>query len=131
MPDISASAENLQIVAGQQAQQVQPLMTIAVGDRDLQSTLALCETLAPLQLADFLAGVESVGPLPSSSYRLGVRAAPLHDLFSAEITSALRLVGVFILLAALTSCSSALISASSVPDRTSPAFSPARLRACL
>lgn len=32
--------------------------------------------------ADFMDGVESVGELPSSSYRLGVRAAPLHRLFS-------------------------------------------------
>ena len=41
---------------------------------------------------DFMSGVESSGALPSSSYRLGVHGAPLHDLYSPTITSALRKV---------------------------------------
>lgn len=36
------------------------------------------------------AGVESQGQLPSSSYRLGVRPAPLHELYDARMTAALR-----------------------------------------
>jgi hypothetical protein len=42
--------------------------------------------------ADFMSGNESAGALPSSSYRLGVHAAPLHELYSPVVTSALRQV---------------------------------------
>lgn len=45
-----------------------------------------------LLCADFISGAESTGVLPSSSYRLGVRAAPLHELYSPDVTSALRQV---------------------------------------
>jgi uncharacterized FAD-dependent dehydrogenase len=46
---------------------------------------------APAQRApDFLAGRASRGPLPSSSYRLGVTAARCDELYSAEVTEALR-----------------------------------------
>jgi hypothetical protein len=41
---------------------------------------------------DFMSGDESSGELPSSSYRLGVRGAPLHELYSPTVTSALRQV---------------------------------------
>lgn len=39
-----------------------------------------------------MSGDESSGELPSSSYRLGVRAAPLHELYSFTVTLALRQV---------------------------------------
>ena len=32
----------------------------------------------------------SQGELPSSSYRLGVRAAPLHELYAPDLTESLR-----------------------------------------
>lgn len=45
----------------------------------------------PVQrVSDFLAGVESSGELPESSYRLGVTAAPLHELYPPALTEALR-----------------------------------------
>lgn len=45
----------------------------------------------PVQrVTDYLAGVPSEGELPSSSYRLGVTAAPLHELYPPPITQALR-----------------------------------------
>ena len=47
--------------------------------------------MAPVQrVSDFIARRTSSGQLPSSSYRLGVRSAPLHDLYSAAITDALH-----------------------------------------
>ncbi|KAK9829431.1 hypothetical protein WJX72_005837 [[Myrmecia] bisecta] len=47
--------------------------------------------VAPVQrVTDFMAGETSQGTLPSSSYRLGVKSAPLHDLYSPAITEALR-----------------------------------------
>ncbi len=47
--------------------------------------------VAPVQrVSDFMARRTSSGELPSSSYRLGVRSAPLHDLYSAAITDALQ-----------------------------------------
>lgn len=47
--------------------------------------------VAPVQrVPDFLAGRLSEEPLPSSSYRLGVRSAPLHELYPAFVTAALR-----------------------------------------
>ncbi len=47
--------------------------------------------VAPVQrVTDFLAGRGSTGTLPSSSYRLGVRSAPLHDLYSPAVTKALE-----------------------------------------
>lgn len=47
--------------------------------------------VAPVQLAtDFLAGRGSLpDTIPSSSYRLGVRAAPLHDLYAPPLSAAL------------------------------------------
>ena len=36
------------------------------------------------------AGHRAAGTLPSASYRLGVRSAPLHTLYSPPITEALR-----------------------------------------
>ena len=49
------------------------------------------ELVAPVQtVPDFMSGVVSGGPLPSSSYRLGVREAPLHDLYPSDITEGLR-----------------------------------------
>ncbi len=48
--------------------------------------------VAPAQrVTDFLSG-SSLGsaPLPSSSYRLGVRAGPLHELYTPELTRALQ-----------------------------------------
>lgn len=45
--------------------------------------------VAPVQrVTDFLAGDASKGPLPSSSYRLGVVSAPLHDLYSSSLNKA-------------------------------------------
>eukprot|EP00873_Tetraselmis_striata_P000080 jgi/Tetstr1/420344/TSEL_011464.t1 len=47
--------------------------------------------VAPVQRArDFLTGELSSEPLPSSSYRLGVKSAPCHLLFPPPITAALR-----------------------------------------
>ena len=47
--------------------------------------------VAPVQRAmDFMAGTPSHGQLPTSSYRLGVKAAPLHDLYPPHITAAFR-----------------------------------------
>lgn len=49
------------------------------------------QLVCPVQrVTDFMMGTESAGTLPSSSYRLGVRAAPLHELYSSDVTSALR-----------------------------------------
>jgi uncharacterized FAD-dependent dehydrogenase len=49
------------------------------------------DLVAPVQrVTDFLAGVISQEPLPSSSYRLGVKSAPLHELYPTFITDALR-----------------------------------------
>ncbi|KAG2425705.1 hypothetical protein HXX76_013547 [Chlamydomonas incerta] len=46
---------------------------------------------APVQrVTDFMSGDLSVGPLPSSSYRLGVLSAPLHELYAPPLTEALR-----------------------------------------
>lgn len=47
--------------------------------------------MAPVQrVTDFMAGEISTGDLPLSSYRLGVRSAALHDIYSPAITAALR-----------------------------------------
>lgn len=47
--------------------------------------------MAPVQRAiDFMAGRPSIGELPSSSYRLGTHAAPLHDLYPPHMTAAFR-----------------------------------------
>ena len=47
--------------------------------------------VAPAQrVTDFLEGVLSEDPLPSSSYRLGVKSAPLHELYPVFVTNALR-----------------------------------------
>lgn len=47
--------------------------------------------MAPVQrVTDFMAGEISQGNLPLSSYRLGVRSAALHDIYSPAITAALR-----------------------------------------
>lgn len=47
--------------------------------------------VVPVQAAtDFLDGKLSVTSLPPSSYRLGVKAAKLHELFPMHITDALR-----------------------------------------
>ena len=49
------------------------------------------ELRCPVQrVTDFLDGVPSQEPLPESSYRLGVTAAPLHELYPPRITDALR-----------------------------------------
>ncbi|KAL3154855.1 hypothetical protein ABBQ38_011397 [Trebouxia sp. C0009 RCD-2024] len=46
---------------------------------------------APVQrVPDFLAGHLSTGALPSSSYRLGVESAALHDIYSPAVTQALK-----------------------------------------
>jgi uncharacterized FAD-dependent dehydrogenase len=46
---------------------------------------------APVQRAlDFVAGEASAGALPASSYRRGVRAARLDDLYAPPLTSALK-----------------------------------------
>lgn len=45
----------------------------------------------PVQRAlDFMEERPSTGVLPSSSYRLGVAAAPLHNLYTPEMTAAFR-----------------------------------------
>ena len=45
----------------------------------------------PVQrVPDFLEGKLSTEPLPRSSYRLGVRPAPLHELYPPAVTEALR-----------------------------------------
>ncbi|XP_031121894.1 uncharacterized protein LOC116024984 [Ipomoea triloba] len=47
--------------------------------------------VVPVQtVTDFLGNKASVAPLPSSSYRLGVKAANLHELFPNHITEALQ-----------------------------------------
>ena len=47
--------------------------------------------MAPVQrVSDFMEQRATCGQLPSSSYRLGVRSALLHDLYSGEITQALQ-----------------------------------------
>ncbi|GAQ81689.1 hypothetical protein KFL_000880030 [Klebsormidium nitens] len=47
--------------------------------------------VAPVQrAADFLDGVLSADPLPSSSYRLGVRSARLDELYPDVVTASLR-----------------------------------------
>ncbi|XP_019170755.1 PREDICTED: uncharacterized protein LOC109166277 [Ipomoea nil] len=47
--------------------------------------------VVPVQtVTDFLGNKASVAPLPSSSYRLGVKAANLHELFPDHITVALQ-----------------------------------------
>lgn len=47
--------------------------------------------VCPVQrVVDFLSDRESLGELPSSSYRLGVKRAPLHTLYPAEITEAIK-----------------------------------------
>lgn len=47
--------------------------------------------VCPVQrVTDFMDDVLSEGTLPTSSYRLGVQSAPLHALFSEEVTSALK-----------------------------------------
>ncbi|KAI8112274.1 hypothetical protein M9434_003597 [Picochlorum sp. BPE23] len=47
--------------------------------------------ICPVQrVVDFLSDRESVGKLPSSSYRLGVKSASLHTLYSAELTEAIK-----------------------------------------
>lgn len=46
--------------------------------------------VAPVQrVTDFLAGQLSTGTLPSSSYRLGVKSAPLHHLYPPFVSAAL------------------------------------------
>ncbi|KAA6420919.1 MAG: oxidoreductase electron carrier [Trebouxia sp. A1-2] len=47
--------------------------------------------VAPVQrVTDFLAGQLSSGVLPSSSYRLGVKSAGLHEVYSPAISQALK-----------------------------------------
>ncbi|VFQ95163.1 unnamed protein product [Cuscuta campestris] len=47
--------------------------------------------VVPVQtVTDFLGNKSSVASLPSSSYRLGVKAANLHELFPSHITEALQ-----------------------------------------
>jgi hypothetical protein len=47
--------------------------------------------LCPVQrVSDFLRGEISSAPLPPSSYRRGVVSAPLHELYPAPITAAIR-----------------------------------------
>ncbi|KAL0040454.1 hypothetical protein WJX77_007475 [Trebouxia sp. C0004] len=47
--------------------------------------------VAPVQrVTDFLAGQVSSGALPSSSYRLGVKSAGLHEVYSPAISQALK-----------------------------------------
>ncbi|KAL0049695.1 hypothetical protein WJX82_007857 [Trebouxia sp. C0006] len=47
--------------------------------------------VAPVQrVTDFLAGQLSSGALPSSSYRLGVKSASLHEVYSPAISQALK-----------------------------------------
>ncbi|GAX77266.1 hypothetical protein CEUSTIGMA_g4712.t1 [Chlamydomonas eustigma] len=47
--------------------------------------------VAPVQrVTDFVEGIESKGELPSSSYRLGVKAGPLHQLYDPKLTHALQ-----------------------------------------
>lgn len=47
--------------------------------------------VCPVQRAtDFMSDSISTGELPSSSYRLGVRSAPLHELYSESITEAIK-----------------------------------------
>ena len=47
--------------------------------------------LCPVQrVSDFLRGEISSAPLPPSSYRRGVVSAPLHELYPASITAAIR-----------------------------------------
>ncbi|KAG5190617.1 hypothetical protein JKP88DRAFT_352619 [Tribonema minus] len=50
------------------------------------------DLVAPVQtVPDFLSGAaEPSAPLPTSSYRLGVRAAPLHELYPAAVTQGLK-----------------------------------------
>jgi uncharacterized FAD-dependent dehydrogenase len=47
--------------------------------------------VVPVQrVTDFLNGVVSESPLPTSSYRLGVKSAPLHELYPDFVTNALK-----------------------------------------
>ena len=47
--------------------------------------------ICPVQrVSDFLEGRLSAEPLPSSSYRRGVKSAPLHELYPPAVTEALR-----------------------------------------
>eukprot|EP00611_Tribonema_gayanum_P000470 TRINITY_DN1032_c0_g1_i1.p2 TRINITY_DN1032_c0_g1~~TRINITY_DN1032_c0_g1_i1.p2 ORF type:complete len:178 (-),score=64.11 TRINITY_DN1032_c0_g1_i1:133-666(-) len=50
------------------------------------------DLVAPVQtVPDFLSGAAAPSaPLPTSSYRLGVRAAPLHELYPAAVTQGLK-----------------------------------------
>lgn len=46
----------------------------------------------PVQkLVDFLSEEKSADPLPTSSYRLGVRSANLHELYPTQITEAIKM----------------------------------------
>ncbi|KAK4774221.1 hypothetical protein SAY87_029240 [Trapa incisa] len=47
-------------------------------------------TVPVQRVTDFIGKKTSVTDIPSSSYRLGVRAANLHDLFPSHITEALQ-----------------------------------------
>lgn len=45
----------------------------------------------PVQrLTDFLSEQKSTDPLPTSSYRLGVKSASLHELYPPQITEAIK-----------------------------------------
>jgi len=46
-------------------------------------------TVPVQRVTDFISGVQSED-LPSSSYRLGVKSAPLHELYPPQITTAIR-----------------------------------------
>ena len=49
------------------------------------------DLVCPAQrVSDFIDGTLSTEPLPRSSYRRGVKSAPLHELYPAPITGALR-----------------------------------------
>eukprot|EP00890_Picochlorum_soloecismus_P002019 jgi/Picsp_1/2818/NSC_01044-R1_protein len=48
--------------------------------------------MCPVQrLTDFLSEQKSAEPLPTSSYRLGVKSACLHELYSPQITAAIKM----------------------------------------
>ncbi|KAL8152485.1 hypothetical protein V2J09_010245 [Rumex salicifolius] len=70
-----------------------PLAGVAF-QRELEKKAAMMgggNFVAPVQtVTDFLENKLSATPVPPSSYRLGVRPAPLHELFADHITRALQ-----------------------------------------
>lgn len=61
------------------------------GPDDPRAAAALGSLVTPAQrVVDFMADQESSGPLPPSSYRLGVRPAPLHAFYPPHMTAAFR-----------------------------------------